>query len=153
MLTTLPALCRVHVSLISLAYFLCEKNGVEEIVRPRPPRDDPVTLRYSFNLNHPHNTVSMGVIFPCCVCKLTDTQNLLLRTASILCVICLILQYTIMVAPQSRTQSWEWKYVLMVNTATERTRFSHILCTTGDWFQNGPCCQAIPPTRLDQTAH
>ena len=43
MLTTLPALCRV--SLISLAYFLCEKNGVEEIVRPRPPRNDPVTLR------------------------------------------------------------------------------------------------------------
>ena len=43
MLTTLPALCRV--SLISLAYFLCEKNGVEEIVRPRPPHDDPVTLR------------------------------------------------------------------------------------------------------------
>ena len=47
MLTTLPALCRV--SLISLAYFLCEKNGVEEIVRPRPPRDDPVTIRTSFN--------------------------------------------------------------------------------------------------------
>ena len=42
MLTTLPALCRV--SLISLAYFLCEKDGVEEIVWPRPPRDDPVTL-------------------------------------------------------------------------------------------------------------
>ena len=48
MLTTLPALCRV--SLISLAYFLCEKNGVEEIVRPRPPRDDPVTLIYLLNL-------------------------------------------------------------------------------------------------------
>ena len=29
MLTTLPALC-----LISLAYFLCEKNGVEQIVWP-----------------------------------------------------------------------------------------------------------------------
>ena len=42
MLTTLPALCLL--SLISLAYFLCEKNGVEQIVWPRPPRDDPVTL-------------------------------------------------------------------------------------------------------------
>ena len=38
-----PALCRV--SLISLAYFLCEKNGVEEIVRPRPPRDDQKILK------------------------------------------------------------------------------------------------------------
>ena len=44
MLTTLPALCRV--SLISLAYFLCEKNGVEQIVWPRPPRGDPVTLTH-----------------------------------------------------------------------------------------------------------
>ena len=42
MLTTLPALCRV--SLISLAWFLCEKNGVEQTVWPRSPRGDPVTL-------------------------------------------------------------------------------------------------------------
>ena len=31
--------------MISLAYFLCEKNGVEQIVWPRPPHGDPVTLR------------------------------------------------------------------------------------------------------------
>ena len=42
MLTALPALCRE--SLILLAYFLCEKNGVEQIVWSRPPRGDPVTL-------------------------------------------------------------------------------------------------------------
>ena len=42
MLSTIPALCRE--SLISLAYFLCEKNGLEQIVWPRTPRGDPVTL-------------------------------------------------------------------------------------------------------------
>ena len=42
MLTTFPALRRV--SLISLASFLWEKNGLEQIVWPRPPRGDPVTL-------------------------------------------------------------------------------------------------------------
>ena len=43
MLTTFPALRRV--SLISLASFLWEKNGVEQIVWPRPPHGDPVTLK------------------------------------------------------------------------------------------------------------
>ena len=28
----------------TIAYFLCEKNGVEQIVRPRPLYDEPVTL-------------------------------------------------------------------------------------------------------------
>ena len=41
MLTTLPALCLL--SLISLAYFLCEKNGVEQIVWPRPPREPKIS--------------------------------------------------------------------------------------------------------------
>ena len=58
MLTTLPALCRV--SLISLAYFLCEKKGVEEIVRPRPPRDDPVTLTHRPRGNHAQSIASNG---------------------------------------------------------------------------------------------
>ena len=42
-MTTLPALCQV--SLISLAYFLCNENGLEQIVWPCPSRDEPVTLR------------------------------------------------------------------------------------------------------------
>ena len=58
MLTTLPALCRV--SLISLAYFLCEKDGVEEIVWQRPPRDDPVTLMHLLTGVHSNRRLGGG---------------------------------------------------------------------------------------------
>ena len=50
MLTTFPALRRV--SLISLASFLWEKNRLEQIVWPRPPRDEPVTLTPHRSISH-----------------------------------------------------------------------------------------------------